>query len=160
MIQPESLSENVSALLKETVRSRFMDDVIAEVRRALDENRDRIVAIGQDRSRWWIPSTADRQMIKLLVDGIMSVMDELSDRNSSLRQGFDQSIVRLVDELHMSGRISAFIEEGRDRYLDSPEFASAIDRVLETILSRIEEFLEKNGDRAEALLAEAFKSGQ
>jgi len=156
MSQPESLSAQVSSLLKETVRSRFMDDVIAEVRRALNENRDRVVAIGQDRSRWWIPSTADRQMVKLLVDGIMSVMDELSDRNSGLRRGFDQSIVRLVDELHMSGRISAFIEEGRERYLDSPEFASAIDRVLETVLSRIEEFIEKDGDRAVALLAEAF----
>jgi uncharacterized membrane-anchored protein YjiN (DUF445 family) len=156
MVEPQSLSADIASLLKETVRSRFMDDVIATVRSALDGNRDRVIEIAQDRSRWWIPSTADRQMVKVLVDGILSVMDELSDQKSPLRQDFDRSIIGLVDELHGSGRISAFIEEGRERYLDSPEFALALDRVIEAALTRIQDFLEEDRERADALVASAF----
>lgn len=156
MIHPEGLSTFVSSLLKETVRSRFMDDVITALRDALDGNRDQVVAIAQDRSRWWIPSTADRRVVKLVVDGFLSVLDELQDRDSDLRQGLDRSIVRLVDELHATGRIDAFIEEGRQRYLDSPAFATAIDRVLEMALSRIGDVLEDDADRAAAHVAGAF----
>lgn len=156
MVQPEGLSAHVATLLKETVRSRFMDDVIAEVRRALDENREQVVEVAQDRSRWWIPSTADRQLVKLLLDGIMSVMDELSDRDSGLRQGFDQSIIRLVDELHTSGRVSALIEDGRSQYLETPAFAAALDQVIETALARIQDFLAEDRARADALVADAL----
>ena len=156
MIEPEVLSANISSLLKETVRSRFMDDVIAEVRRALDENRDRVIEIAQDRSRWWIPSTADRQMVKVLVNGVMSIMDELSNRDSALRQDFDRSVVRLVDDLHTSGRIGTFIEEGRERFLNSPEFASTVDRLIETALTRVQDFLQEDQDRANVLFAGAF----
>lgn len=156
MVQPEGLAAHVATLLKETVRSRFMDDVIAEVRRALDENREQVVEVAQDRSRWWIPSTADRQLVKLLLDGIMSVMDELSDRDSGLRQGFDQSIIRLVDELHTSGRVSALIEDGRSQYLETPAFAAALDQVIETALARIQDFLAEDRARADALVADAL----
>ena len=155
-VEPEGLSASISALLKETVRSRFMDDVIDEVRRTLDQNRDGVIEIAQDRSRWWIPSTADRQMVKVLVDAILSVMDELSDRESSLRQDFDRSIVRLVDELQTSGRISAFIEERRATYLDSAEFASAVDGVIETVLTRMQDFMEEDRERAIELIASGF----
>lgn len=156
IVQPDGLSANIASLLKETVRSRFMDDVIAEVRRALDENRDGVIEVAQDRSRWWIPSTADRQMVKVLVDALMSIMDELSNRGSVLRQDFDRAIVRLVEDLHTSGRISAFIDEGRAQYLDSSEFALTVDRVIETALTRMQDFLEKDRDRAVALIADAF----
>lgn len=156
MVQPEGLAAHVATLLKETVRSRFMDDVIAEVRRALDENREQVVEVAQDRSRWWIPSTADRQLVKLLLDGIMSVMDELSDRDSGLRQGFDRSIIRLVDELHTSGRVSALIEDGRSQYLETPAFAAALDQVIETALARIQDFLAEDRARADALVADAL----
>lgn len=155
-VQPDGLSASISALLKETVRSRFMDDVIDEVRRALDLNRDGVVELAQDRSRWWIPSTADRQMAKVLVDAILSVMDELSNRDSALRQDFDRSIVRLVDELQTSGRISAFIDEKRETYLDSAEFASAVDGVIETVLTRMQDFMEEDRERAVELISGGF----
>ncbi|MEL6206292.1 MAG: DUF445 family protein, partial [Pseudomonadota bacterium] len=96
--QPDDLSGTISAFLKETVRSRLMDDIIAEVRTVLDQNRDKVTEIVQDRSRWWIASTVDRGFVKLLVDGILSIMDELTDRDSQLRRDFDGSVVHMVDD--------------------------------------------------------------
>lgn len=151
--QPDDLSGTISTFLKETVRSRLMDDIIAQVRTVLDQNRDKVTEIVQDRSRWWIASTVDRGFVKLLVDGILSIMDDLADRDSQLRRDFDGSVVHLVDGIQKSGRIAAFIAEGRETYLASPAFADAIDTLVEKVLRQIQDNLEEHPDGATEFLA-------
>ena len=155
--EPESLSPTIAAFLKDTVRSRLMDDIIAEVRKVLDENRDKVSEIVQDRSRWWIASSVDRGFVRVLVDGILSVMDELADRDSALRQGFDGSVVTLVDGIQKSGRIAAFLLEAQDRYIDSPGFAAAIDAVLGKALQQFRDKLAENPDTIAGHVADAIR---
>lgn len=154
--QPEDLSGTISAFLKETVHSRLMDDIIAEVRVVLDQNRGKVTEIVQERSRWWIASTVDRGFVKLLVDGILSIMDELADRGSTLRRDFDGSVVQLVDGIEKSGRIAAFIAEGQDKYLASPAFAAAIDTLVAKVLLQIQESLAEHPDDAAEFMAGAI----
>ena len=155
-VQPADLSSNISSLLKDTVNSRLMDDILAEVRKVLDENRGKVTEIVQERSRWRIASTVDRQIVKVLVDGILSIIDELSDRESALRQDFDASVLHLVENFHETGRISGFIEEGRDKYLDSPEFAAAVEKVIASVLEKIQRNLEQDPDRAADLISKGI----
>ncbi|MEO1495327.1 MAG: DUF445 domain-containing protein [Pseudomonadota bacterium] len=154
--QPDDLSGTISAFLKETVRSRLMDDIIAEVRTVLDQNRDKVTEIVQERSRWWIASTVDRGFVKLLVDGILSIMDDLADRDSALRRDFDGSVVHLVDGIQKSGRIAAFIAEGQEKYLASPAFAAAIDALVAKVLRQIQDNLEAHPDGAADFMAGAI----
>ncbi len=154
--QPDDLSGTISAFLKETVRSRLMDDIIAEVRAVLDQNRDKVTEIVQDRSRWWIASTVDRGFVKLLVDGILSIMDELADRDSALRRDFDGSVIHLVDGIQKSGRIAAFIADGQEKYLASPAFAAAIDTLVAKILRQIQDKLDEHPDGAAEFMAGAI----
>lgn len=158
LARSEDLPASISAFLKETVGSGLMDDVIAEVRKVLDENRDTVNELVQDRSRWWIASTVDRTIVKVLVDGILSIMDELGDRESTLRKDFDRSVTQLVDAIQQSGRIAAFIGEAADKWGESPAFATAVDAVVEKVLDTIRESLEENPDRATDVMADALSA--
>ena len=47
------------------------------------------MALVQDRSRWWIAATVDRGIADLVVDGVLSLLDELRADGSDLRRGFE-----------------------------------------------------------------------
>ena len=155
-VNPADLSTNIAALLKETAHSKLMDEVLKEVRTTLDQNRGRVTEIVQDRSRWWISSSVDKQIVKVLVDGILSIIDELADRDSKLRHDFDNSIVFMVETFHETGRITEFIEEGREQYMASPEFSSSVDKVIASVLTKIQKNVQEKPDQAADLISDAI----
>lgn len=155
-VNPKGLSRNLSTLLKDAVHSRLLDDILLEVRNVLDQNRGKVTEIVQDRSRWWIASSVDKQFVRLLVDGLLSIIDELSDGKSKLRAEFDSSVVHLIDDLHKSGHISSYIEEGRRKYADSPEFETTVDAIVGAILGRAERTLEDDPQRVAGMIAGAI----
>lgn len=156
-VNPKGLSGNITLLLKDAVKSHLLDDILFEVRKVLDENREKVTAVVQDRSRWWIASSVDQKVVQVLVDGMLSVIDELSNDKSSLRHDFDRSIVHLVEGLHTSGRISRYIDEEREHFADSEEFAVSVDQAIASVLEKIEQGLEEAPNQAADLIANALK---
>lgn len=156
-VNPKGLSGKITVLLKDAVQSHLLDDILLEVRKVLDENRGKVTQIIQDRSRWWIASSVDKKVVQVLVDGMLSIIDELSDGRSDLRHDFDGSILHLVEGLHTSGRISHYIDEGREHFAESGEFAESVDMAISSVLSKIEQGLEEAPDQAADLIAQAIR---
>ncbi|WP_037312294.1 DUF445 domain-containing protein [Ruegeria halocynthiae] len=156
-VTPADLAQNLSRLLKDSARGRILDEILLEVRNVVDQNRDKVTELVQEHSRWWIASSVDKGIVRLLVDGILSLLDELSDEKSELRQEFNSSIEQFVDSFQNAGRIEGYIAEGVQQYADSPEFAATVQSVGEAILSRIERGFEEHPEQAGEFLADAVR---
>lgn len=156
IVQPAAVSKSITTLMQDTLQSALMDDILLQVRQALDDNRDKVTKVVEDRSRWWIAPIVDQQVARLLVDGVLSVIDELVQRDSELRRDFDASLVLMVAELHESGRIEKFIIESQETYIASDEFAEAVGTVINAVLTKIRENFEANPDQAAALITKAI----
>ena len=48
----------------------------------------------QDRSRWWIAGAVDRRIAGLVIDGVLSLLDELRADGSDLRRDFEVAFDR------------------------------------------------------------------
>ncbi|MDP5217664.1 DUF445 domain-containing protein [Ruegeria sp. 2205SS24-7] len=90
-------------LLKGSVHSQLLNDILLQVREVLDKNRDTVMTVVQDRSRWWITTSVDKRITEVLVDGVLSIIDAPSDPKSSLRKDFETSITILIDRFQETG---------------------------------------------------------
>lgn len=156
IVQPADISKSVAILMQDTLQSSLMDDILLQVRHALDNNRGKVTQVIEDRSRWWIASAVDQRVVKLLVEGVLSVIDELLQRESGLRQDFDASLANLASELHDTGRIEKFIAESQQTYIESDAFAEAVSNVIRAVLIKIRQNFEKNPDQAAGLITTAI----
>ena len=114
-----AIAEGLARLVKEGVRSTVAGEVLGLVRRAIDDNREVAVELVQDRSRWWIAGAVDRRIAGLVVDGVLSLLDELRADDSDLRRGFEVAFDRMVDTLAAEGMLTRAVGEGR-RHLSNP----------------------------------------
>jgi uncharacterized membrane-anchored protein YjiN (DUF445 family) len=132
-----TLARGVAELLKLGVRSHALDEILALVRRKVDENRETATELVQDRSRWWIASTIDRRVASLAVDGVLSLLDELSTEGSELRRGFERTFDDAVDSLEREGTLARSIGEGRRALARSGAFDRLALRFAETLRDRL-----------------------
>lgn len=154
-VHPADLAQNLSHILKDSARGKVLDEILREVHDVIDNNRDKVMDLVQEHSRWWIATTVDKKIVRVLVDGILSLLDELSDETSDLRRDFNGSIGQFVDTFRDTGRIERYIDDGRRQYATSPEFATTIETIMETILTRIDRGFEDHPEQVGAFLAEA-----
>lgn len=151
-----TLAEQITRLLKGSVHSQVLDEILIEVRNVLDQNRGKVMQVVQDRSRWWIASSVDRQIVRVLVDGILSIIDELADPSTELRQEFETSVSHMIEGFQQSGRIAHHIDDGIGRFAESPEFAEALATLVTAILEEIDRDFSADPDRVAGLLSEAI----
>ena len=132
-----ALAQGVAELLKLGVRSHALDEILALVRRKVEENRDTATELVQDRSRWWIASTIDRRVAALAVDGVLSLLAELGTEGSELRLGFEKTFDDAVDSLEREGTLARSIGEGRRALAHSGAFDRLALRFAETLRDRL-----------------------
>lgn len=154
-VSPSDLARNLSGLLKEATHGTVLNEILQEVRNVVDQNRGKVTELVQEHSRWWIASTVDKQIVRLLVDGILATLDELADDSTELRGEFNHSIEKFLDEFHTSGKIEGYIERGKLNFVESAEFEDALKSVLDTILARIESDFDDRPENMVGLLSEA-----
>ena len=141
----------VSELLRHALDTDVLDEVLARVRQAIDDNRPAIVQLVQERSRWWIASGVDRQVANLLVDGVLSVLDDLSDADKPMRQGFTQAVGQIVERFEQDGLISRYLSET----LTDPEARANVADRLDAVLAEILEVIESQVGENPAAVADA-----
>lgn len=134
-----ALAHGVAGLLKAGIRSGAMDEILALVRRQVDENRDTATALVQDRSRWWIASTIDRRVATMAVEGVLSLLDELRQPGSDLRRGFEKTFDDAIDSMEREGMLARSIAEGRRHLAHSGAFDRLALRFAATLRDRLAE---------------------
>ncbi|WP_372574712.1 DUF445 domain-containing protein [Ruegeria jejuensis] len=157
LVDSPTLSRQITELLKGSVHSQLLNDILLQVREVLDENRDTVMAVVQDRSRWWITTSVDKRITGVLVDGVLSIIDELSDPKSSLRKDFEASITILIDRFQETGRIAENIDEGFKAFTESAKFDKSLQQVMAAVLNEVDKSLVEHPDRVADLMAQALR---
>lgn len=156
-LEPEEFGDRIAALLQEALETDLLDDVLARVHEVVDQNRPAIGRLVQDRSRWWIASGVDRQFEKLLTDGILSVIEELSDRDSDLRKRFEASAHGLIERFRADGVIAKQVEQGLSGYEGSRAFRSAVTDMVPAVLEALDAKMQSDPEALSEVMSEALQ---
>ncbi|MFA3917424.1 DUF445 domain-containing protein [Ruegeria hyattellae] len=157
IVDSPALSRQITELLKGSVHSQLLNDILLQVRDVLDENRDTVMEVVQDRSRWWITTSVDKRITEVLVDGVLSIIDELSTPRSALRQDFEKSITILIDRFQETGKIAENIDQGFKTFTDSPKFTKSLEQVITAVLHEMDKGLVEQPDRIADLMARSLQ---
>ncbi|HXY99232.1 MAG TPA: DUF445 domain-containing protein [Stellaceae bacterium] len=99
----------------------LFDRVLDWVQALLVANADRIYAIVEERSRWWIPKAVDRRMAVALIEGIEEVLAELRLPDGAARQRFRAGIEDLAASLAVSPERRRRFNAAKNRLIEHPE---------------------------------------
>ncbi len=80
----------------------LLQRVLGLVARALEENRPYIRQKVHDHSPSWMPRAIDEKFFERLMNGIQSILDDMTDENGEWRARFQTAIEELIDELEHS----------------------------------------------------------
>jgi uncharacterized membrane-anchored protein YjiN (DUF445 family) len=151
-----AIAEALARLVKQGVRSAVVDEVLAYVRRAIDENRAAAATLVHERSRWWIAKPIDRQVAGMAVDGVLSLLDELKQEGSTLRRDFEAAIDAAIDELAASGALERAVAEARAQLVRGGTIDALALRLADTVRDRLAARLETDPDAAARPIATAL----
>lgn len=132
-----AIARALAQLVKQGVRSTVAADVVTMVRDAIDQNRELAVELIQDRSRWWIASAVDRRIAGLVVDGVLSLLEDLRTDGSALRHDFQAAFDRAVDALSVAGTLDRAVGEMRHSLVRSGVIDAELARLAEGLRSRL-----------------------
>ena len=87
----------------------------------LAANADRIYAVVEERSRWWVPKAVNRRMATALIEGIEEVLIELRLPDSEGREHFRRGIEDLAAGLVASPERQRRFNEAKNRLIEHPD---------------------------------------
>lgn len=132
-----AIARALAQLVKDGVRSTVATEVVGMVRDAIDQNREVAVALVQDRSRWWIASAVDRRIAGLVVDGVLSLLEDLQVEGSELRRDFQAAFDRTVDALGAEGTLDRAVGEARHSLVQNGVLNAELTRLAEGLRDRL-----------------------
>ena len=131
----------LTVLRQHETHQQLFDHVLAAVRRYISSHQDQILEVVEQRSRWWVPRRLDRKVAKEIAEGLISYIDDLTNRGHEARQSFDASIEQFVAELRSDPAYRAKINDMRDRILAAPQVNEYLATLWQLLRGRIEEEL-------------------
>lgn len=149
-----AIAETVAKLAKAGMRGGVARDAIGLVRAAIDENRDIAVRLVQDNSRWWIAATVDRRVADLVVNAVLSMLDDLGRENGPLRRQFEGAFDELVDALGREGGLARAVTEAREYLVTSGALDEATAALVSETRERLAAKLSSDPDALAGPLAE------
>ncbi|MEL7405148.1 MAG: DUF445 domain-containing protein [Pseudomonadota bacterium] len=152
------LTSALGPALEKAVSGPLMNDMLAQMRMTLDNNRDRVLELVQDKSRWWVASRVDRGVSTVLVDGLISVIGDLEDPKSDIRKDFEKGLQGFLSKLRNNGALSRAVHDGKASFAKSKAFDEAVDSTISLIREKLSEGLSRDPKEAEAAIAGAIES--
>jgi uncharacterized membrane-anchored protein YjiN (DUF445 family) len=99
----------------------LFDRALDAAQATLAGNANRIYAIVEERSRWWVPRTVNRRVATALIEGIEEVLAELRLPDGAARERFRDGIEELARSLIASPERRRRFNEAKNRLIDHPE---------------------------------------
>ena len=116
-----ALATLLSVLRRNGAHDQLLDHVLAAVRTYIAAHEHQIVAIVEERSRWWVPRRVDRKVAKEITEGLIAYLDDLSQRDHDARATFEAAIEQLISDLKHDPAYRGRVNALRDRFLAAPE---------------------------------------
>lgn len=149
----KDLTGAIADLLGDSVRGDVTDRLLKVIREAVDQNRQKVTAVVRDRSRWWIANRVDDELAGLLVNGVLSVIDELSIESSTLRNELDRAVAAMFDRLGRDGTLEMMLRGACDHAFDSGKIEGLWDRIEAETSAQLARQIISNSNSVAGLLA-------
>jgi uncharacterized membrane-anchored protein YjiN (DUF445 family) len=153
-----ALAALLDVLRQNGTHQQLFDHVLTAVRRYIAGHEDQILAIVEERSRWWVPRRIDRKMAKAIADGLVSYIDDLENRDHEARESFDAAIEQFVANLRHDPAYGAKINDMRDRILAAPQVNDYFAALWQGLRGKIEDELAQPHSRVRQALSGILRS--
>lgn len=100
-----------------------LDRGLVLARHFLDHNADQLEQAAADgtRRRWWIPAAVNKRIARAILKGLLELLEELQNPDSSVRNRALAAVANLADELATSPEYRAKVEAAKLDLLQRPE---------------------------------------
>jgi uncharacterized membrane-anchored protein YjiN (DUF445 family) len=153
-----ALATLLSVMRRNGAHHQFLDHLLRAVRTYIFVHEDQILAIVEQRSRWWVPSRIDRKVAKEITDGLIAYLDDLGKRDHDARATFDTAIEQLVADLRHDPVLRAQVNALRDRFLSAPEVNAYFQTLWQDMRVLLEQQLAEPGSRLRQALSGILRS--
>ena len=137
----------LSVVTEEDRHQELLDEAIAMLTRAVEQNRDVIRDRVRRETPWWMPNAMDEKIYQKIVGSIERTLKEIrDDREHPMRERFDQALRRFVNDLQHSPETAARAEELKEDLLD----AEAVRRFSASLWVDAKQALIRFAENAEA----------
>ncbi|HEY1386161.1 MAG TPA: DUF445 domain-containing protein [Dongiaceae bacterium] len=148
----------LTILRQHDTHQQLFDHVLRAVRRYISGHEDEILHVVEERSRWWVPRRVDRRVAKEIAEGLVSYIDDLTNRSHEARLSFDAAIEQFVAELRSEPAYRAKINDMRDRILAAPQVNEYLATLWQVLRGRIEEELTRPDSRLRYALSGVLRT--
>jgi len=152
------ISQMIGKLMASELRGEMTDFALRSVRDLLDDNRETFTNVVQERSRWWIASTADRRLSKMLIDEMIGLIDDLLIRDSSWRQKLDEALTGFATDQKQSVTLSKTIQSLLLNLIESDEFDEIVATFIRGLKRSLDEDLAGEGGQTIAFIESTLLS--
>jgi uncharacterized membrane-anchored protein YjiN (DUF445 family) len=121
--------------------------------RWLGDNRERIVALVGEHSRWWVPKSIDRRVADAIARDVTGILTELRGHDSAARMRLREGLAGLVEELVSAPEQRAHINAAKNRLLEHPELQAWLASVWQDFAADALDELERPGSHTRVALA-------
>ena len=149
----DELAAPLADFLCSTLHGPLVDRLLGLVKRGIEQDQDRILDLVQARSRWWVAAPVDRRVAGALGDGVLSVIDEMSEHDSTLRRDFEAAAEAVIRQLAADGTLAALIGEAKRELLAGGTLDAMASRLAGDLHERLSAQLRDNPDVPERQLA-------
>jgi uncharacterized membrane-anchored protein YjiN (DUF445 family) len=153
-----ALATMLSVMRRNGAHHQFLDHLLRAVRTYIFVHEDQILAIVEQRSRWWVPRRIDRKVAKEIADGLIAYLDDLGKRDHDARATFDAAIERLVSDLRSDPVMRAQVNALRDRFLGAPEVNAYFQTLWQDMRVLLEQQLAEPNSRLRQALSGILRS--
>jgi uncharacterized membrane-anchored protein YjiN (DUF445 family) len=155
---PGLLGRTLDLLYRSDRHHLLLDRLLLGTRRWLENNREEALRLVEEKSRWWIPKRVDKRIAEVLVTSLIELLGDLLERDHALRQRFDLSVRRYIDELKTDPERRANVERFFKETLAQRRTAAYLGRLWRGLRQRLEEDLELPDSLVRQTLAQGLLS--
>ena len=153
-----ALATLLAVMRRNGAHHRFLDHLLNAVRTYIAVHEDQILAIVEQRSRWWVPRRIDRKVAKEITDGLIAYLEDLGKRDHEARATFDAAIEQLVADLKQDPAFRAKVNAMRDRFLGAPEVNAYFQTLWQDLRALIERELAQPNSRLRQAVSGILRS--
>lgn len=135
-------ARKISHLLQNGARGEALTDILVYLHETVDTNRPAVERLVRNNSRWWLSSRIDKGAATMITNGVLSVLDDLSQGNSPLRAEFEDAALRALTDFVETDRLQHLIEASLAAYLGTQSFDEDVHDFMEHLKQQLAEFLE------------------
>jgi len=143
-----ALGRMMAEILRGGLGGAGFSQVVVELEAHIEANRADITQLVHDNSRWWISAPVDRQVANLIVDAVLSLLEDLRNPASASRKAFEGRVFDVLERLETSGALNAFLV-GPDGASDADRLAGQITEAIGELFATLRPQADEKGARAE-----------